>query len=743
MTIDMSQFIDVFFDEATEHLATMESLLLQLDQDQPDDEALNAIFRAAHSIKGGAATFGFADLAEVTHVLENLLDRLRRHELVLQPVMVDVFLRAGDVLRNMLDAHRSGVLPDQVARQEVTVRLELLAKDAISQAPPPMPAPVSRCKAAQGWLKIAPGAKCDLLRLRSSLAVHGEIHEAREMTPEQGGAYRMTLHGRVEDMLSELEFAIAPELICWESEAQAVQGSTVSVGTDTLECVAALENDDPGYGLFDEAPGISLPAAACPEGEGYGFFLEESDGDVSDADPGYGFFVSPEMLPAQAEDVSPACAGPVVRADGRSQRSSAEPESVSVLGAAAKPAVPKPSPPHETSIRVGVEKVDQLLNLVGELVITQSMLAQNVELLDPALYGHLISGVQQLERNTRELQESVMSIRMLPISSVFNRFPRLVHDLAAKLDKKVELKMLGEHTELDKGFIEKLADPLTHLVRNSLDHGIEDPAVRLAAGKTDTGILTLKAFHRGGSIVIEVRDDGAGLSRERILAKARERGMPISDTMTDSEVWQLIFEAGFSTANVVTDVSGRGVGMDVVRRNIQGMGGRIEIESMQGVGSTISIRLPLTLAILDGMSIQVGAEIYIIPLSFIVESLQPSCEMVRTVAAEGKVINVRGEYLPIVPLHDVFHVTPRVTEWHQGLAIIVEADGQKIALFVDDLLGQHQVVVKNLETNYRRVAGVAGATIMGDGRVAFILDVSALVRLAQAQPKHLQEPQWA
>lgn len=734
MTIDMSQFIGVFFDEAAEHLANMESLLLQLDLASPDDESLNAIFRAAHSIKGGAATFGFSDLADVTHILENLLDRLRKHELPLQAVMVDVFLQAGDVLRSMLDAHRGFGVVDDTAIAGVTARLEQLAALHDSAATPVHAEPPKGSAGdgrLTGWLHIGADPQCDARNFLDSLQAHGHVHEVDEAARPGSVRYRMTLHGPLEDLLSELEFALAPEAIRWE--ALPVGGMAVKDDGAQPVRLSPAQDDDPGYGFFEP-----LAQDSAEENAAYGFFepLDKESDDT--AAQGYGFFVPPESLPVVPDASSRPADEPVLASSSAPDREVAVSESSG--GGTTRPAVPgKSVAVHETSIRVGVEKVDQLLNLVGELVITQSMLAQNVGVLDPALYGHLISGVQQLERNTRELQESVMSIRMMPISSVFNRFPRLVHDLAAKLDKKVELRMLGEQTELDKGFIEKLADPLTHLVRNSLDHGIEAPEVRLAAGKAETGTLTLKAFHRGGSIVIEVRDDGAGLHRERILAKARERGMPVSDAMTDGEVWQLIFEAGFSTAAEVTDVSGRGVGMDVVRRNIQAMGGRIEIESMQGVGSTISIRLPLTLAILDGMSIQVGSEIYIIPLSFIVESLQPVREMVKTVTGQGRVINVRGEYLPVVALHEVFHVEPRIAEFHQGLIIIVEADGQKIALFVDDLLGQHQVVVKNLETNYRRVAGVAGATIMGDGRVAFILDVSTLVRLAQSKPQQVQE----
>jgi two-component system chemotaxis sensor kinase CheA len=369
-----------------------------------------------------------------------------------------------------------------------------------------------------------------------------------------------------------------------------------------------------------------------------------------------------------------------------------------------------------------------LINLVGELVITQAMLAQTASNLDQVTHEALFKGMGLLERNTRDLQEAVMSIRMMPISFVFSRFPRVVRELAAKLGKQVDLKTVGEGTELDKGLIEKIADPLTHLVRNAIDHGVELPDVRRAAGKPARGTISLRAFHQGGNIVIEVSDDGAGLNRDKLLAKARSRGMPVSDAMSDQEVWQLIFEAGFSTAEVVTDVSGRGVGMDVVRRNIQAMGGSVEIDSALGMGTRISIRLPLTLAILDGLSVAVEDQIYIIPLTYIVESLQPRLEDIKTVRNEGSVIHVRGEYLPIVSAHEVFNASARHADMSAGIIVIVESDGIKKALYVDELLGQHQVVIKSLETNYRKVHGISGATIMGDGRVALILDVGSLIR---------------
>jgi len=381
-----------------------------------------------------------------------------------------------------------------------------------------------------------------------------------------------------------------------------------------------------------------------------------------------------------------------------------------------------------TSIRVDVKKVDQLINLVGELVITQAMLAQNSQGLDPAVYQQLLAGLADLDRNTRDLQESVMSIRMIPMSTVFSRFPRMLRDLAGKMGKKIDLITLGEATELDKGLVEKITDPLTHLVRNSVDHGIELPEDRLAAGKSDHGTLTLAASHQGGSIVIEVRDDGRGMNREKILSKARERGMDVSDALPDSEVWQLIFAPGFSTADVVTDVSGRGVGMDVVKRNITSLGGTVEIESNAGQGMKVAVRLPLTLAIMDGMSVGVGEEVYILPLSSVVESFQVNADDVSTVANGTQLVKVRDEYMPVIALERTFKV-PRADESQtSNIMVVVEAEGGRVALLVDELLGQHQVVVKNLESNYRKVPNVSGATILGDGSVALILDTGALVR---------------
>jgi len=464
------------------------------------------------------------------------------------------------------------------------------------------------------------------------------------------------------------------------------------------------------------------PAPTAPqkseEEQGYGFFepLEDLRAFIAEGQPPVPTLSPKEVVPA------PLPVSEVVQDAGSATL--AEKKNMGRRESDKAPA----SNQEQSSIRVGVEKVDQLINLVGELVITQAMIEQRTSTLDPMLHERLLNSVSQLTRNTRDLQEAVMSIRMMPMDYVFSRFPRMVRDLASKLGKKVEFVTHGAATELDKGLIERIVDPLTHLVRNSIDHGIESPSSRVAAGKGEVGRLSLGASHQGGNIIIEVSDDGGGLNRDRILAKAKENGLPLAENMSDADVWQLIFAPGFSTAEVVTDVSGRGVGMDVVKRNITSMGGVIDINSAKGFGTTITISLPLTLAILDGMSIKVGEEVYILPLGYVTESLQPEAADVKEISGQGKVIKVRGDYLPLIPLYQIFGITPTFTEPSEGIVVILESDGKKAALFVDDLVGQQQVVVKNLESNYRKVMGISGATILGDGGVSFIIDVAALLR---------------
>ncbi len=694
MTTELSQFYQVFFDETAEHLASMESLLLALDVEAPAMEDLNAIFRAAHSMKGGSGTFGFNDMTEVTHELETLLDRLRKEELKLTPAMIDAFLRAGDVIRAQLSAHRGDGAADPQDAVAIRAVLKTLAADPAEQAAAP----------AMQSIDIAIAAALTRARMEpvlTELAALGNLQFASEPAVDEAGPWQLTLTtaASVEQVRERFEFVAAPEEL------------TVHAAAATPAPAA-----DPGYGFF------TAPAPAADAG--YGFFeLLNAPAAAPVADAGYGFF---EPLPAPAVE-KPAAP---MRSSGR--RASDDPAAPAVAtGRRPSDKVAVSAQAEASSIRVNTEKVDQLINLVGELVITQAMLAQSAAALDPVTCEKLLNGLGQLDRNTRDLQDAVMSIRMMPMSFVFSRFPRVVRDIAAKLGKEIELKTEGETTELDKGVIEKIADPLTHLVRNSVDHGIESPDIRMAAGKPAKGTLTLRAFHQGGNIIIEVVDDGAGLNRERILAKARERGMAVSDSMADQDVWQLIFEAGFSTAAVVTDVSGRGVGMDVVKRNIRALGGRVEIDSALGHGTRIRVRLPLTLAILDGLSVNVGGELFIVPLTCVVESMQPRAEDVKSVSGRGRVVHVRGEYLPVVALYELFNLTPKTTEVDRGIVVIIEAEGRKIAMFVDALVGQHQVVIKSLETNYRRVHGISGATIMGDGTVALILDAVAIGQSAQ------------
>ena len=691
--IDLSQFYQVFFEEAGENLESMEQKLLELNVDAADDEEMNAIFRCAHSVKGGAATFGFSDVAALTHQMETLLDKLRRHELSPTSAMVDVLLAAGDALKAQLAVHQgsASVAPDTT---ELLFRIRGMAEGHSAPAPAPakaaapaaaavtsptlqsMPVPKAQTRAIE--LVVGPLEKPEAADALSEL--FKEIEDLGTIEPLDGGRaadgmrrFRVVTTTSDNDLLDLFTFHVARELI-------------------------QMRATDPGFGFFPENAG------APPE--------------ENPVDPGYGFF---EPLP----DASPMEAAPAPAAADEV----AAPPPVAVAAApkaAAKPDAKAVPSPDQATLRVSIEKVDQLINLVGELVITQAMLAQNSR--EGQLNQQLLAGLTDLERNTRDLQEAVMSIRMIPMSMVFNRFPRMLRDLAAKLDKKVELVTQGEATELDKSLVEKITDPLTHLVRNSCDHGIELPADRLAKGKPENGTITLVASHQGGSIVIEVRDDGRGLNRQKLISKARERGIDAPDSMTDQEVYSLIFAPGFSTADQVTDVSGRGVGMDVVKKNITSLGGTVEIDSAEGYGMSVKVRLPLTLAIMDGMSIGVGDECYILPLASVVESFQVAPGMIKTIGGSGRVVEVRDEFMPVIDLERVFEVPRFDFEHVSNIMVVVEAEGARVALLVDELLGQQQVVVKNLEANYRKVQDVSGATIMGDGRVALILDTGSLVR---------------
>ena len=698
---DLSQFYQIFFEEAGENLDLMEQMLLNLNLETADDEELNGVFRCAHSVKGGAATFGFSDVAELTHQMESLLDRLRRHELQPNSAMVDVLLESADASRSLLARHQAGGEGEAMETSDLVRRIAELA--AGGGAVPKVSAPVAAPKpAAEAPVPVAAKPAPPKTPGNRSL----QIKVGPMERPEQAdaiaelfrdipglGAIQTLDAGRKDSRLFAVETASSDEDLL-DLFAFHVSREHITITESAQEEVAAA--------VVAVAP-VPTPEPAAPDVSGFGFF------DGAPGAPGSAV-AAPAPMPAPV----PA---PVAET----------PAALTKVAAKAAPANPV-AQPEAATIRVAISKVDQLINLVGELVITQAMLAQNSRALDPAVYQQLLTGLADLDRNTRDLQESVMSIRMIPMSIVFSRFPRMLRDLAGKLGKKVDFVTQGEATELDKGLVEKITDPLTHLVRNSCDHGVEMPAERAAAGKSETGTITLSASHQGGSIVIEVRDDGRGLSREKILNKARERGLDVSDAMSDSEVWQLIFAPGFSTAAVVTDVSGRGVGMDVVKRNIAALNGTVEIDSSEGYGMKVSVRLPLTLAIMDGMSVGVGDEVYILPLSSVVESFQVKADAVSTVGQGSQLVKVRDEYMPVIALEKVFQVPRFDFEKSSDIMVVVEADGSRVVLLVDELLGQQQVVVKNLESNYRKVPNVSGATILGDGKVALILDTGALVR---------------
>ena len=663
--MDITQFYQTFFEEADELLAEMEQLLLGLDLKAPDSEHLHAIFRAAHSIKGGAATFGFLALTETTHLLENLLDRARHGDLILTTKMMDAFLETKDILQTQMGAYREGGEPEPegVARICAVLRQLALDSSAGAVASAGIPAPVQALVVTAQAASVSAAASAAVTPLLKVRFTKVSANDCKLLSEELANLGHVTSQSQTDDSLT-----VWVETGCTVDDIVAV-------------CCFVIEADQ--IEISNESATVPEPA------------LEILSVPVSVA------------MPAPAAASVPAAATAPIAA-----------------AAVAAPASGKES----SSIRVDVEKVDQIINLVGELVITQSMLTQTASALDPVLHERLLSGMGHLERNARDLQESVMSIRMMPMDYVFSRFPRLIRDLSAKLGKQVELVTVGKETELDKGLIERIIDPITHLVRNSLDHGVELPAQRVAAGKDPVGRLTLSARHQGGNIVIEVKDDGAGLPRDKILAKAMQQGMAVSESMSDEEVWQLIFAPGFSTAEIVTDVSGRGVGMDVVKRNIHAMGGHVEVASVLGKGTSIKIVLPLTLAILNGMSVKVGQEVYILPLNYVIESLQPLAKDIHAITSDEQVMHVRGEYLVLVELHKFFEVADAVCDPTKGIAVIVQAEGARFALLVDQLVGQHQVVVKNIETNYRKVPGISAATILGDGNVALIIDVAAMQR---------------
>ena len=680
MSIDMAQFHQVFFEESFEGLDIMETGLLNLDMGDVDVEEINTIFRAAHSIKGGSGTFGFTSVSDFTHVMETLLDEMRDGRRQVTQPAINVLLGSVDCLREMLTAiqDEQDVDVSSVAEHKKALDLELSGEDGNTveeEQPLVETAPTLDEQASgggeKGW-KIAFSPHANLLKTGND-----PVRMFRELAS-----------------LGELKVTAD------------FQGVPDFYDLDPEECHLSWNIELKGDATESDVDEI--------------FDWVEDDCDLA---------IQP-LLQQVAEIVQPPAVTQALASVEEEQAEVITPKKPAAKKSTKE--TKKPAAKTSSSIRVDTGKIDTLINMVGELVITQSMLSLVGEQFDISKLDQLKNGLSQLERHTRELQESVMNIRMLPISFVFSRFPRLVHDLSTKLGKNIELVMIGENTEVDKTVVELLSDPLVHLVRNSLDHGIEMPEDRLAAGKPEIGTIFLEAYHRGGNIVIEVRDDGKGLNKEMLKAKAIEKGLIEEDAvLTDKQTFELIFMAGFSTAEKLTDVSGRGVGMDVVRRNIQSLGGNIEISSELGKGSTIAIFLPLTLAILDGQSIAVGDERFIVPLGSIIESVVIDKSMINRVVGKGETFRLREEYLPIVRMHEIFDVkTAQAKDLTEGLIVVVDGQGMRCGLFVDDLLGQQQVVIKSLEANYRKVEGVSAATILGDGSVALILDIPGLVRLS-------------
>jgi two-component system chemotaxis sensor kinase CheA len=741
---DPVAFRTIFFEEAQEHLENVEAILLRMDLEAPQPDDLNGIFRAVHSIKGSAAMLGCTEIAALTHLQENLLDLLRKNERPIEREDVDAMLRAGDVLRLQVQ-HRRGSLGESPDATQVEAALRERVARPAADAREGQSGPVTRHFRVSLGPLATPIDELELDMMLTGLAEMGAVTNTVVDNVEGGSVcFDVALQGAAADLQSVLALVVAPEQIALETiDAAAVQPQPQPAAAPPVAPAPVLQAVAP-----------AAPAANEPDDE---FFVDPEEFKKRGARAAA---ATPEAAPAPAPEVPPAADIHAATAAAATQHGGSvdlfvTPEDLKQQRAAARAAAPQASAPaavqpaapapaaaeahepaapaaHDTTfIRVATEKIDLLVNLVGELVITEAMLQRNGSLADTVADGRYStnSGLADLSRHTRNLQEAVLAIRMLPISNVFSRFPRVVHELSHRFGKRVELKVSGESTELDRGLIEKISDPLMHLVRNAIDHGLETPEDRVAAGKPPVGTVWLRASQRGGNIVIEVSDDGRGLDRERILQRAIERGTGISRDAPDSEVWQLIFEAGLSTAEEVTDVSGRGVGMDVVRRNIQALGGTVDLSSVAGKGMRVSVSVPLTLAIMEAMTISIGAETYVLPLACVVESLSVSASELHTLPGHGDTLRVRDEYLPVLHLGRLFP-PQKPRELPSSIAVIVETDGSKAALLVDELVGQQQVVVKSLEANFRRVPGLSGATVMGDGSVALILDVAHLVRLS-------------
>jgi two-component system chemotaxis sensor kinase CheA len=724
MSMDLSKFRTSFFEETGEHLAAMEEGLLALEQRTEDLDLLNRIFRAAHSIKGNSGMFGFTAVGDFTHKVENILDALRNRQMVVTKPLIDLLLEATDALKCLIEAARTDAAPDDVVLGPLQERLKGCMTASIPDTSmPDAPPPSTSDHAVHRRYTIAWTPAPTLFQHgMDPLQIVRDLESLGALTTTAYGLDRLPPLHEMDPERCYLSWIFTLETDCHRKEVESVfdfvrEGSVLTF-TDSTE--STPRNTAAGAGPGDK-PSQWHPQADVP-----------TDGEISRKLLGEilvedGVVAPDQIVMAIEKQQQRKRLGDILVDEGI-----ASPEQIAKALEKQKQIDKMVQTAETPSIRVDIEKIDRLINLVGELVITQSMLSDLGARFEMEQLSVLLERIAQLERNTREIQERVMSVRMLPIGTVFNRFPRLVRDLATKNGKKIQLVMSGEETEMDKTVIESIGDPLTHLVRNSADHGIETPEERATAGKPEQGTIKLKAYHEGGNICITVQDDGRGLNRDKILAKALKQGM-ISETdrPTDEQIWQLIFRPGFSTADQITDVSGRGVGMDVVKRNIEKGGGRVSIHTAAGQGSRFTLKLPLTLAIIDGLSVRVGRETFIVPLTTISKSIRPNREEMKSIVGRGKLVRVSDDYLPVVPLHEVFGIPDAISDPTLGILMILESEGEQVAVMVDELLGQQQVVIKSLEQNFQKVAGIAGATILGDGTVAFIVDVRGLVTLAR------------
>ena len=760
MPVDLTEVRALFFEESFENLDTMESNLLDLEIGSLNKELINSIFRAAHSIKGGAGIFKLEQLVTFAHIAETLLDEMRNGEHLITQILIDLLLRAVDIMRMMLSTLQENASCDtqmvqicqnellntvkkSMADKQVTVTAALQSVELPAESTPVNSSPPVSENLPRWQIVFKPHAAMlttgnDPINLFHELSNLGplEIKVDTSQLPNLIDLDPQSCYLSWKLMLqAQVERTTIEEIFEWVEDECELQITGLSPPPTSPAATPTTDSNSNSATVAPEEP-ISSNAAANQETSQSAANIQPTPAAVLPTDE----TSTPPTTFAATNDTVTSAASPLPAAvtDKIPMSPPSSTSNKMTLEATRDNAAANSHSTHHiaesNSIRVNIDKIDNLINLVGELVITQSMLDQVKDYLDHTHMTQLHNGLSQLERNTRELQESVMRIRMLPISYSFNRFPRLVHDLSTQLGKKVELKLSGEHTELDKTVLEKMSDPLVHLVRNALDHGVELPAQRRAVGKPETGQLHLHAFHQGGNIIIQISDDGAGFDLEKIQLKAIEKGLLTTDDHpTEEQLYEFIFLPGFSTASQVSNLSGRGVGMDVVRRNIRALGGAIEVTSQLGKGSTFTIRLPLTLAILDGQLVRVGEEVYILSLLSIIESLRIKSDLVSSLAGKAEVYRLREEYIPILRLYDLFRITPSTTQLDQGLLVIVEGDGQKIGLFVDELLSQQQIVIKSLESNYQKVQGISGATILGDGSVALILDVAGLIQLFYSQ----------